>query len=399
MYNVGFGDAFLVLLPMPGGVRKILFDCGSVASGGASIDAVANRIIADSTDADGKSRIDVVVCTHRHKDHVSGFAAKAWSRVSVGEVWMPWTEDPDDPDARRIRDTQSRLAAALDGAVRMRLAARGLSATERGRWQMALMLADNALSNVSAMETLHRGFAGDPVRRFLPGKSDPARLVIPALAGVATWIMGPSRDPDVIRDMDPPANRQWLAALQAGTAGDGLPHPFRAEWRVTPRRFRYSHLALRAADRAAVDAAGAELDPAVATSLDQAVNGTSLMLMLQVGKANLLFPGDAQWGTWQSALANPVFVELFRRMTFYKIGHHGSHNATPKDFVEQVAGRDFWAMASTRKMANWPQIPKSELLEGLAKRTRRIARSDEAAKAPKSSFVVEDGVIEARVPM
>ena len=190
MYNVGFGDAFLVLAPVPGGVRKILFDCGSVASGGASIDTVANRIIADATDADGKARIDVVVCTHRHKDHVSGFASKAWDRVAVGEVWMPWTEHPDDADARRIRNTQSRLAAALDGAVRARLAARGLSAAERGRWQMALMLADNALSNANAMETLHNGFAGDPVRRFLPGKSDSVRLVTPTLSGVTTWVMG-----------------------------------------------------------------------------------------------------------------------------------------------------------------------------------------------------------------
>ena len=64
------------------------------------------------------------------------------------------------------------------------------------------------------------------------------------------------------------------------------------------------------------------------------------------------------------------------KTTFYEIGHHGSHNATPVDFVENTVGNDFWAMASTHHVEQWPSIPKEELLAAIGKRTTKIARSD-----------------------
>jgi glyoxylase-like metal-dependent hydrolase (beta-lactamase superfamily II) len=42
---------------------------------------VVRQIIAEVTDQDGTPRIDVVVATHRHRDHVSGFADLQWSGV------------------------------------------------------------------------------------------------------------------------------------------------------------------------------------------------------------------------------------------------------------------------------------------------------------------------------
>ena len=36
-----------------------------------------------------------------------------WEEVQVGEVWMPWTEDPSDVLGLHIRETQSRLADKL----------------------------------------------------------------------------------------------------------------------------------------------------------------------------------------------------------------------------------------------------------------------------------------------
>src|SRR6266850_1416551 len=116
MYNVGFGDAFLETLPTQKGDRRLLFDCGSIAKGPSSIGDVAKQIIADCKNGAGDPRIDVVVATHRHRDHVSGFALPLWNSVEVGEVWMPWTEDPTNPEARRIRDAQAGLALALTGS-------------------------------------------------------------------------------------------------------------------------------------------------------------------------------------------------------------------------------------------------------------------------------------------
>jgi len=88
------------------------------------------------------------------------------------------------------------------------------------------------------------------------------------------------------------------------------------------------------------------------------------------------------------------------KTTFYKIGHHGSHNATPVDFVEQTIGKDFWAMASTHHVDQWPSIPKEELLLALAKKTTKIARSDKQSEAPTPTFrVAKDQYIEAEVPL
>ena len=74
---------------------------------------------------------------------------------------------------------------------------------------------------------------------------------------------------------------------------------------------------------------------ALAVSLEQATNGTSLVLLLRFGETTMLFPGDAQWGTWDRILHDPESEELLRTVNLYKVGHHGSHNATPVSFVSK----------------------------------------------------------------
>ena len=82
-----------------------------------------------------------------------------------------------------------------------------------------------------------------------------------------------------------------------------------------------------------------------AASADNAINNTSLILMIRVGAAHLLFPGDAQWGPWQLLLDNAEASGMLAKTTFYKVGHHGSHNATPKRFVEM------WAKSGRKRTA------------------------------------------------
>ena len=109
MYNVGFGDCFLIRIPGATRDRTVLVDCGSIKKGVVGeIDAVVDQIISDVG-----GRIDVVAMTHRHRDHVSGFAHPSWRGVEVGEVWMPWTENPADPLARNVLDQMAGFAQAL----------------------------------------------------------------------------------------------------------------------------------------------------------------------------------------------------------------------------------------------------------------------------------------------
>lgn len=397
MYNVGFGDAFLVLIPDGSRQLRMLFDCGSIeaSSSGGSMTGLVQKIIADVTDADGVARIDVVVATHRHKDHVSGFADPAWNAVHVKEVWLPWTEHPTDGEARRIRETQSRLAASLH--VALAVAAAPTTPDQQRQRIVAQEIVSNALvlSNDAAMKTLHSGFHGAPKRRFLPVKGADSRMVEPeVLPGVKVHVLGPSRDPEVIRDMDPPKGESYLRSRAADARlNHGLEAPFAPEFRLESS---VGDWVFPIGDRNEIASAGSLSDVAVAVALDKAVNGTSLMLLIDVSGTFLLFPGDAQWGTWANVLADVEWRELLQRVAFYKIGHHGSHNATPRTFVRDLLPMNCCAMASTLTRRIWPNIPKSTLLTGLLEKKAKIARSDLPGEAPKV-FKVRDGVIEARV--
>src|SRR5712664_1835102 len=94
MYRVGFGDCFLLSLPAADGDRHVLIDCGVHSRGNLNKIADAVQDVAALTNG----RLDIVIATHAHQDHISGFAtcAAAFEKMSVGEVWLPWTEDPKD---------------------------------------------------------------------------------------------------------------------------------------------------------------------------------------------------------------------------------------------------------------------------------------------------------------
>jgi hypothetical protein len=64
--------------------------------------------------------------------------------------------------------------------------------------------------------------------------------------------------------------------------------------------------------------------------LDDVMNNTSVILLLEVGKKKILLPGDAQIENWAYALSKPHWQQLLTDVNVYKVGHHGSRNATPK---------------------------------------------------------------------
>jgi hypothetical protein len=85
--------------------------------------------------------------------------------------------------------------------------------------------------------------------------------------------------------------------------------------------------------------AWSETAEALALNMDSDTNNTSLALALELPDGQvLLFPGDAQVGNWLSwrdqtytpAVDGPSVTidDLLRRVVFYKVGHHASHNAT-----------------------------------------------------------------------
>jgi beta-lactamase superfamily II metal-dependent hydrolase len=395
MYNVGFGDCFLLLIPGPERTAKILVDCGShfLGAGPRPVAEVARQIVDDVTE-DGRPRIDVVVATHRHQDHVSGFAAAVWAEVEVGEVWMPWTEDPEDAAAEAIRERQSGLAVAIQGAAETFPEA-GI-AEDDDDLELTRAFALNSLTNEKAMSTLHFGFAGRARRRFLSRLQDPLER-LQDLPGVTVHVLGPSRDPEVIAKMQPPSKESFLRLVASGDLEADRSLPFDLDWSIPHEDFRadldFIHLQpggqvigmLRKLNRDGV--------VLTAALLEDAVNNTSLMLAFEVGKSLLLFPGDSQWGTWEMLLGDARTKRLLGRTSFYKVGHHGSHNASPISYVQNLGADLRTAAISVKPVERWKHIPKPELVEALMERTGgHVIRMDQLPAQPVEQVTVRDDV-------
>ena len=389
MFDVGFGDCFLVEIPVKPKPMRILFDCGRHTGGKPANQTLANDVIAASRDPDGQARIDLVVATHRHKDHVSGFAADGWDKVAVREVWMPWTENPVDPRARGIVERQV-AAAAL--ALKAFGPAAALDPTNR----CYAGLMGLALTNEEAMDTLYNGFAGKPERRYLPDEQDPnGPLTVKGYPGVRFHVMGPSRDESTLTVMDPPKAETFrkLAAAGAIKANGISLRPFPESW-ARPTNTSAKLLAPGEEDVITQLSSRGEL-AALSAAVDKAINNTSLVVMIEVGKAFLLFCADAQWGNWQNILAQRQWRELIGNTTFLKVGHHASHNASPVTLIDELLPKGIKAMISVDPEA-YSNVPYTDLLTAFGRRRFKTARSDQPGQVP-AGFTVNGNVVSAKV--
>jgi hypothetical protein len=370
MYRVGFGDCFLVSLPGADRDHYILVDCGVHVRGDINTMGAAVDDIATVT---GK-RVDIVIATHAHQDHISGFGtfASKFAAFDVGEVWMPWTEDPSDPTAAKLKGRQQ----ALVGKLTHHFAA--LNDPRFGAAQSALL---NLASNQDAFKLLRSGFHNATVKYYKAG----AELMNPAgIAGLTVEVLGPPTDTAFLAKMDPPAGQRYLRASGSGQATvDGVT-PFERHWNATkgdpgPRLSDPQRRELRAI----VDNPVSSL----AFALDQAINNTSLVTLFRYRGKSLLFPGDAQYGNWKAWMDGTAADGILSAVDFYKVAHHGSVNATPKNALEKMPSKTLAAMVSTQSEP-WPSIPEPKLMEALDRKAQRgVVRSDSltvpSGKAPK----------------
>ncbi len=413
MYNVGFGDSFLLTFPGVDRDRRVLIDCGSIKQptvNGAEvpIDTVVDKIIDDVTGPDGP-HIDVVAISHRHHDHVSGFSRPAWEHVRVEEVWLPWTEDPSDPVARRLLESMSSFALTLE---RERLELQRLRALTDADDEFISHVVENllggrqadgtlSLRNEEAMATLHRGFLGGTRgarRRFLRRQGARTRFAADdVLPGTDVFVLGPSDDEAVIRNMEPPRPETFHHATpDAGVGTSTLLLPFdRWEW-VSPEDLEPALIAL-------LQSVTRKTALVTAAALESAVNNTSLMLAFVMGAATLFFPGDSQWGSWEINLEDSECMDLLRRTTFYKVGHHGSHNSNPRSFVDDRALALWGAATSVARHGSFDRIPEIPMLRALEDRFAdvvRSVRSDQLPARMDGVTVSDDGLrIDFEVPI
>src|SRR6266545_1297843 len=112
MYRQGLGDCFLVTFftgPKP---VHMLIDCGTL--GATTTNVKMQEVIKNISETTG-DHLHVLVATHEHKDHVSGFAGdpSPFDKFHVDNAWVAWTEDPADPFAKKVKKYKGDLRVAV----------------------------------------------------------------------------------------------------------------------------------------------------------------------------------------------------------------------------------------------------------------------------------------------
>ena len=358
MYRTGFGDCFLLSFGPRKSARHVLVDFGAHMHGEIGTMAA----IMDNIERETGKKLLLLVSTHFHRDHISGFGqfADRFAEFAIGEVWMPWTDNPDDPDAAALQKKQLALYELLDNHLRI-----AVKATENDpRYAAALLALSNLKGNEPAKSALRRGFGtGATVRYFQAGG---AVAKVGDFAGLSADILSPPKDKAALSRMNPPADQRFLTG-----PGD-----------MTRAIRPFPNLEIRVGDPDYATLMG-ESQPLVADQdldflhnaaetpadrlalvLDSVRNNTSLVIVFRFQGKTLLFPGDAQWGNWQSWIGTDRARQLLSEVDFFKVAHHGSENATPVDVVHGLRDSGIAAMVPTQ-IKPFPTIPRMPLLNEL----------------------------------
>jgi len=126
MYNHGLGDCFLLAIHGEDNKKVfMLIDCGLhglQANKRELFEKVLKDIKEQTKGKDGKSVLDIVVGTHQHYDHLSGFHivgknGKAFNDISIKELWLAWTENEDDAEAKNFQLAQQKKEQAMRVAL------------------------------------------------------------------------------------------------------------------------------------------------------------------------------------------------------------------------------------------------------------------------------------------
>lgn len=256
--------------------------------------------------------------------------------------------------------------------------------------------------------------------------------MIESLPGVRIYVLGPPEDETLIKHSEPSTAgdevyqltrlnlaNSFFAALPPGAEDDkfgqirDLCFPFDHQFRISreeaqQQEFFTQYYGFDGGEKddigwRRIDVDWLNMAGELALALDSDTNNTSLVLAIELvdtGKV-MLFPADAQVGNWQSwhshqwelVLANGqtkmvTARDLLARTVLYKVGHHGSHNATLRDQgLEMMNSQELVAMIPVDEQfaakKAW-KMPFQPLLSRLVQKTRgRVIRADRGVPSPE----------------
>src|ERR1700752_309244 len=404
-YQVGFGDCYLLTFQYNGGTkdRPVLIDFGSTGQPKSAGDKLMLRVAQDIKAVTG-GKLHAVVATHRHKDHISGFATNKQGTASgdiiascnPDVVIQPWTEHPDAKiDAEAAPSTfngkQAFVAALNDmhsiASAILLEADRRKSVLGPGLLKELTFIGEDNLSNLSAVENLMS--MGKRHYYLNYGSKSGLESVLP---GVTIKVLGP---PNLKQSQEVKTQRRededefWHLQAMANK------FVIRKQSNLFPKAAQYSPVGAPPFTRwflKKMRTIRGEQLLGIVRTLDKVMNNTSLILLFQLGQTKLLFPGDAQIENWSYALSKKANLKLLESVNVYKVGHHGSLNATPKTLwngfkhksTKKNSGRlkTFLSTMSGKhgKTTSKTEVPRRTLVDALTKESDLFNTQDLKSK-------------------
>jgi len=322
-YNVGCGDCIYVRIPGPGNGFHILIDCGK--KGG---DELLEKAVKDlegqlpAGSAPGKKRLDLIVATHRHEDHIKGFNPEWFKNIEVKNIWLSVAMKPDHPQAKKAKKLKAFATDAMRGLLQT-----GQALSPDVEMLASLYGVSNDAADKLLMETLPKA---NGIRPEYVHSATKHTLKLPP--DTAIHILAPEMDVDGFylgEELD-----TTLKGLQGVTGAAGARAAAPGVPVTTPQPANIS-----ASDFRVLQSRVLSNGLAFAAKDSSIQNNLSVVLLIEWKKHRLLFVGDAEWdgefklgkqnGSWNVMWEKHKKTHLSAPLDFLKIGHHGSINATP----------------------------------------------------------------------
>jgi beta-lactamase superfamily II metal-dependent hydrolase len=435
MYNTGsVGDCFLLLFQKKNVTTfSMLIDCGAWD---AATEDICNCV--DDIKKTCGGVIDLLVVTHEHKDHMSGFnqARELFDKIKFKNTWLSWVENENDPIAAilkeryktKLKELQKSAEASLKKIQRNARSRNVKGAKERlenTKKNIEKTLAAIAFemgsssgrrSAKSAQQTISDAMEYVKSKKK-PDYKNPGQVIadLPGAEGIKFYILGPPKDegldflkqtlideemyhfalsPDTLKlsaarnvfkiginlaDGVSPFNEKYILD---GTEKETFLKEYNSpayKWRQIEEELDGSELALTGL-------------------VSRLVNNTSLAIALEFEETSefVLLPADAQSGNWTSwhepavsdklkAKGGKSTKEILNNTVFYKVGHHGSHNGTASvhglDFMKSKKLVAFMPLVQDSIPSQWggaDNFPAKALYDMLIEKTKgRLIRTDE----------------------
>ena len=464
---MGTGDCFILkFFAGEFNTFTMMIDCGTWQGKKAQLAKFIKNLkehVAENR-ADNVPTIDLLVVTHEHKDHVYGFEAcrdlfintvKTPNNFNVKKVWMGWTENDmptlqSDPLGEKVKQwkeeygqrkkalkaTANKLNSFFASKEQRKEARERPNGAVASQFGFAIAVdqfadlhfsarAGEYVGDLEGMHIVKTKIANNNITYLHPGQ-----IIENLTEGIRFYILGPPSSIEAIKTESGPVgetfshshnnketdNDAFAAAMLNLIDPQSNVLPFDGDFitNIKPAAYTNSENAWRAIEHDWLNSAGS-----LALRMNSTTNNLSLALAIEFIDSGrvMLFPGDAEYGSWASWHDNITWPiknkdekkqlteELLNRTVFYKVAHHLSHNGTAKRRgIDMMTSPDLVAMATLDYSIiskGWTStMPNRDLIMDLLVRTkgRLIIMNEKGISIDPTSAKkpIHDRILEAR---